>query len=747
MSVECGVPDAELKSDVAAGFSLREEKKMVTIAVAGNPNSGKSTLINAIAGTRLQVGNWPGVTVEKKEAVFEYEGKRIKLVDLPGTYSLSPYTQEEIITRDYLVHEPPDVIIDVVDATNIERNLYLTVQLLELEIPVVMALNIYDEAEKKGYTIDTKAIEETLGIKVVPTVATRKNGLHDLLNAAVNLVDDPSSHHPKKLNYGGDIESAAKSVEKQIKNGYPSLAEKYPLRWLAFKLMEEDAGVRDEIEINIDALPIEDAVRHLKKAHGDDMESIMADARYAQAAGLTHEVLKRPELRKMELTEKIDRIALNRFLGIPLFLAAMWFVFKLTFDVSKPFADWLNAMTSGPFKRWAEATVGLIHAPAWTSSLVTDGVIAGVGSVLVFVPVIFAMMFFITFLEGSGYMARAAFVMDRAMHAIGLHGKSFIPMLLGFGCNVPAIYATRTLENPRDKALTALLVPLMSCGARLPVYVVFIGAFFSAHAGTVLWSLYVMGIALAIIMGIIFKKTLFRGEAPIFIMELPPYRMPSFKSLMIHTWEKGKHFLIKAGTYILAVSILVWFLLNLPWGVENKKDSYLGKVGQIGAPLLKPLGFGNWEAASSLMAGVIAKEIVVGTMGEIYVKKTEEEKKIEQPAFTDDLKEFGTTFANAFKGSAVNVFSTFGISSLSAEEDEKRAGLKSVIQGTFTPLSAYAFITFVLLYMPCVVVAIAMRQEFGTWKWFGIAFVYQMGLAWLAAFVIYQGGKLLGIGG
>jgi ferrous iron transport protein B len=747
MSVECGVRNAELKSDIAAGFTLREEKKTITVAVAGNPNSGKSTLINAIAGTRLHVGNWPGVTVEKKEAVFEYEGKRIKLVDLPGTYSLSPYTQEEIITRDYLVHEPPDVIIDVVDATNLERNLYLTVQILELEIPVVMALNIYDEAEKKGYLINTKAMGETLGVKVVPTIATRRDGLHDLLKSVIELTEDPSSHHPRKVNYGEDIESAAGAVERQIKTACPSLAEKYPLRWLAFKLIEEDAGVRDEININTDALPIEDAIRHLKKAHGEDMESIMADARYAQAAGLTREVLKRPELRKMELTEKIDRIALNRFLGIPLFLAAMWFVFKFTFDVSKPLADWLNAMTSGPFKRWAEAIVGLIHAPAWTSSLVTDGVIAGVGSVLVFVPVIFAMMFFITFLEGSGYMARAAFVMDRAMHAIGLHGKSFIPMLLGFGCNVPAIYATRTLENPKDKALTALLVPLMSCGARLPVYVVFIGAFFSAHAGTVLWSLYVMGIALAIVMGIVFKKTLFRGEAPMFIMELPPYRMPSFKSLMIHTWEKGKHFLIKAGTYILAVSVLVWFLLNLPWGVENKKDSYLGQVGQIGAPLLKPLGFGNWEAASSLMAGVIAKEIVVGTMGEIYVKKTEEETKIEQPAFADDLRELGTTFAGALKGSVINVFSTFGISSLSAKEDEKRAGLKAVIQGTFTPLGAYAFITFVLLYMPCVVVAIAMRQEFGTWKWFGIAFVYQMGLAWLAAFVIYQGGKLLGIGG
>jgi ferrous iron transport protein B len=467
MSSESGVQSSESIRGSRSAVAGRKEKKTITVAVAGNPNSGKSTLINAIAGTRLHVGNWPGVTVEKKEARLTYEGQEIKLVDLPGTYSLSPYTQEEIITRDYLVHEMPDVIIDVVDATNLERNLYLTVQLLELEIPIVMALNIYDEAEKKGYRIDTKAMEETLGVTVVPTVATRKNGLHDLLKTVIMLVNDPSSPHPKKLNYGEDIESAARAVEQQIKNAYPSLAEKYPLRWLAFKLMEEDEQAWRAATNSGDTLQVEDAVSHLKKAHGEDMESIMADARYAQAAGLTREVLKRPELRKTELTEKIDKIALNRFLGIPLFLAAMWFVFKLTFDVSKPFADWLNAMTSGPFKKWAEAIAGLIHAPAWTTSLITDGVIAGVGSVLVFVPVIFAMMFFITFLEGSGYMARAAFVMDRAMHAIGLHGKSFIPMLLGFGCNVPAIYATRTLENHRDKALTALLVPLMSCGARV----------------------------------------------------------------------------------------------------------------------------------------------------------------------------------------------------------------------------------------------------------------------------------------
>jgi len=390
---------------------------------------------------------------------------------------LSPYTQEEIIARDYLVHEKPDVIVNVVDATNLERNLYLTVQLLELGIPVVIALNIYDEAEKKGYKISIKAMAEALKVKVIPTVATKKTGLDDLMKAVVNIADNPFQHLPKRLNYGEDIEPASSRVQAYIRDNYPSLTEKYPLRWLSFKLMEKDSHVTNEINIKDNDF-IDEAAKHLRKAHGEDMESIMADERYALASGLTHEVLKRPEFKKMEITEKIDKIVLNRFLGIPIFLAAMWLMFKFTFDFSAPFADWLDTMIAGPFKRWAEAIMGFIHAPTWTTSLVTDGVIAGVGFVLVFVPVIFAMMFFITFLEGSGYMARAAFVMDRAMHAMGLHGKSFIPMLLGFGCNVPAIYATRALENPRDKALTALLIPLMSCGARLPVYVVFIRGLF-----------------------------------------------------------------------------------------------------------------------------------------------------------------------------------------------------------------------------------------------------------------------------
>ena len=715
------------------------QQKPLVVAVAGNPNCGKSTLINAIAGSRLQVGNWPGVTVEKKEAMFEVEGRSIRLVDLPGCYSLSPYSQEEIITRDYLVTEKPDLIINVVDATNLERNLYLTTQLLELGIPMIMALNIFDEAEAKGYRINTQQMEETLGIRVIPTSAVKKTGLDQLLKAVVS----DNLHPPRILSYGTDIETVLSGLNNHLQRNHPSLLEQYPQRWLLIKLLEGDGLVMKAANIPAGSLPLH-LFEHLLRAHGDDSEGLLADTRYGLSAGLCREVLTRPEKRNIELTEKIDRIVLNRFLGIPIFVIAMWLLFKLTFDLSSPFSDWLDAMTGGPFKRWVTAIMNGIGAPDWTVSLINDGVIAGVGSVVVFVPVIFAMMFFITFLEGSGYMARAAFVMDRAMHAIGLHGKSFIPMLLGFGCNVPGIYATRTLENQKDKILTALLIPLMSCGARLPVYVLFAAVFFPDNAGTVIWTLYILGMLLAVLMGFIFKKTLFRGEAPMFIMELPPYRMPSFTSLMLHTWEKGKHFLIKAGTYIFAVSVLVWFLLNLPWGVEHKRDSYLGRAGAAVAPIFQPVGFGTWEASASLITGVIAKEIVVGTMGEIYAPPAAaEQENAEKPTLGEDLKEIVVSFGSAVK----TAVSTLLYLPQPEKPEEEQNGLKAALQGQFTPLSSFAFMAFVLLYMPCVVVGAAMRAEFGTWKWVGVAFVYSTVLAWTVSLIIYQGGKLLGFGG
>jgi len=472
--------------------------------------------------------------------------------------------------------------------------------------------------------------------------------------------------------------------------------------------------------------------------------------------GYQNKLINSGEVRRFDITEKIDSVVLNRYLGIPIFLFAMWLVFKIAFDFSSPLSDWIDATVSGPVTKWSKIAIKSVGSPEWLVFLVTEGVIAGVGAVFVFVPVIAMMMLIITLLEGSGYMARVAFVMDRLMHSIGLHGKSFIPMLLGFGCNVPSIYATRVLETERDKKLTAMLAPLMSCGARLPVYVVFIGVFFAQNAPTVLWSLYVLGILIAVLLGFILRKTLFKGFAPVFIMELSPYRVPVFRDLMVHTWQKLKHFIIKAGTYIFAASVIMWFMLNTPYGVE-KENSVLGRVGKTISPVFAPLGFGTWEASSSLVAGLIAKEVVVSTMAQIYVGEDEEEKKgaLEEGAseaaqkeeakgFFEDLKDTVMSFAVSIKNAFLNLFSGFGIQSLSTVEDEEQRPLQSKLEGIFTPLTAYTFMVFVLLYWTCVVVGIAMRQEFGSWKLYGQALLIHSVMAWFVAFIIYHGGKILG---
>ncbi len=719
----------------------------IKVAVAGNPNSGKSTLINAVAGSSLQVGNWPGVTVEKKTATLKVDDLVINFVDLPGTYSLSPYTQEEVIARDFLVKEKPDIIINVVDSTNLERNLYLTIQLLELGIPVVMALNIYDEAVKKGFEIDKEKLEQLLGIKVIPTVATKREGIKELLNALKSMANGSVKIYPKKINYGNDVENSIKIIEEALQLKKPELLNKYSPRWLAIKLLEEDKLVFEEGGFNGEEDFIYKAKYHFMKFHEDDIASILADIRYGIANGVVKEVLKKRKTSRVDLTDRIDKVILNRYIGIPIFLITMWIIFKLVFDFSTPFSDWIDSLISGPVTKWTEVALTTINSPDWLVSLVIDGVIAGVGAVVVFIPVIAVMMFIITLLEGSGYMARVAFVMDRLMHSIGLHGKSFIPMILGFGCNVPSIYATRVLETERDRKLTALLVPFMSCGARLPVYIIFVGAFFAKNAPTVLWSLYCLGIFIAVVLGFILKKTLYRGFAPVFIMELPPYRIPIFRDLIIHTWQKLKHFVVKAGTYIFAVSVIMWFLLNTPYGVE-KENSVLGRIGKTISPIFEPLGFGTWEASSALVAGVVAKEIVVSTMAQIYVpeneKNAEESVNDEKTGFFEDVGQIFTSFFVAIKNSFENLISSFGIKSLSAEEDEKQAPLKSKLQQIFTPLSAYAFLAFVLLYWPCVVVGIAMKQEFGSWKIYGQALIIHTFTAWLIAMIIYQIGKILG---
>lgn len=715
----------------------KHKKKSIVVAVAGNPNCGKSTLINAIAGSKLQVGNWAGVTVEKTTADVVYSGKHITFVDLPGSYSLTPYSQEEIIARDFLVTEKPDVILNVVDSTNLERNLYLTMQLLELDIPIVMALNIYDEAQKKGFVINIPEMEKLLGMDVVPTVSTQKKGIDKILS----IIADHSYQPPKVQFYGTDLERAIRMVEENIKKN-DSLSG-YNSRWLAIKFLEEDQHVLEQTAIvDMSGLTAE-AVKHLAKDHDDDILSQVVDERYALASGLYYGVFKTTKKPRIELTEKIDKFILNKYLSIPLFLAFMWLVFKFTFDVGNPFVDWIDGVISGPVSSLFSFLLVSLRAPEWFQSLILDGIVAGVGGVLVFVPIIATMMFCITFLESSGYMARAAFIMDRFMHKIGLHGKAFIPLLLGFGCNVPSIYATRILETDRDKLLTALIVPLVSCGARLPVYVIFTSIFFPDNAATVIISLYILGIVLAILMGMLFNKTLFKAAVPVFIMELPPYRLPSFHNLMVHTWDKVKHYMVKAGTVILAASIVVWFSLNFPYGVE-KEDSILAKTGKVIAPVLVPNGFGNWQSSASLLTGLVAKEIVVSTMGEIY-SGDEEDAEVSVSAI-EQLQGVFTSFFDACRNVVVGIFSNVDITGISSVEDESSSNLKLKVKSSFSPLSSYSFMVFVLLYIPCITVLAAFAHEFKSWKWTGFLIMYLTVLPWFVSMIVYQGGRLLGLG-
>jgi ferrous iron transport protein B len=752
------------------------DRKTLTIAVAGNPNCGKSTLINAIAGSRLYVGNWPGVTVEKKEARIEYQGTELVFIDLPGAYSLHPYTDDEKVAVDFLTESPPDIILNVIDTTNLERNLILTLHLLELGIPTVLALNMTDEAEQKGFSIDTKLIEKNLGVRIVRTSAVKKSGVDTLLKTLIGVGDRTVSVNTSQFSYNTELETAICAIECNIANSHDTAGlSKYPLRWSSIRILENDKYFIDKAGIlSVDSFT-DGTLDHLHSAHGKNLIAVMDDERFAQANGLTHLALKRPAGERTELTDKIDKVALNRFFGIPIFLFSMWVMFKLTFDLGNPFVDWLDGIVTGPFTRWMDALLSIFAAPDWFRSLILDGIVAGVGGILVFVPLIFFMMFFITFLEGSGYMARAAFLMDGIMHKMGLHGKSFIPLILGFGCNVPSVYATRILEDPKDKILTAMVSPLMSCSARLPVYILFAAVFFPKNmSGTVIWSLYLLGILAAFGMGWLLRKILFKGDTQEFIMELPPYRMPSISNLFVHTWDKVKHFIIKAGTVILALTVIIWFLTRLPWGVTGAKDSFLGKAGQFIAPVFEPLGFGTWQASASLIAGIGAKEIVVSSMTAIYMETsvTQSNAAISElpivtgitpssnlmsiitatntepaPTFVQDLGEIGLGFLTALRDAGANLLSVFGIVTVTAEQDVPPTELTAELLKAFTPLSAYAFLVFVLLYVPCITFIASMVHELGKWKWAGITVLYQILLAWLTSFIVYQGGRILGLGG
>jgi len=720
----------------------------ITIALSGNPNSGKTTVFNNLTGTRQHVGNWPGVTVEKKEGKCKHQDIGITVVDLPGTYSLTAYSMEEIIARDFVLDERPDVVVDIVDASNLERNLYLATQFLELDANLVIALNMIDVAKLRGIVIDAEKLSTLLGVPVIPMVATKNQGTEELLDAILKVAQNGWKREPERgVHYGREIEEELDKIEEGLEG--TQIVGSYDKRWVALKLLENDEAIVEKVKAEGEdgvLKTAENSVRHLEEIFGDDVESAIVDRRYGFISGAGTEVIHRTAEIRHTRSDKIDKIVTNRVLGIPIFLVAMWFVFQMTANVSGAYLDWVNGVISGPITHWILRILGAIElGDTWVSSLFVNGIIAGVGGVLVFIPVLFFLYFFIALLEDSGYMARAAFVMDRLMHTLGLHGKSFIPLLIGFGCNVPAIYATRTIEDEKDRILTGLLVPMMSCAARLPVYIIFAATFFPKNSGWVIFAMYILGIVAAIGSGALFKRTLFRGkEESTFIMELPPYRLPTFKSVLIHMWERTYAFVRKAWTIILAASIIVWFLTNIPWGVENKANSLFGKVSKGIAPIFVPAGYGEWQATGALVTGFVAKEVVVSTMSEIYAVGAEKEEE-KMPTFIEDVREIVVSFGTATVDTVKMTISLIpGVNLMGEEEEEEDTGLVNALRSAFTPLSAASFMVFVLLYVPCMVAIAALRQEFGT-KWMFFSTGYLMVLAWVVSVIVYQGGRLFGL--
>ena len=695
--------------DRALAHVAEERHHNIRVALVGNPNCGKTSLFNIASGSHEHVGNYSGVTVDAKEGHFQYKGYDITLVDLPGTYSLSAYSPEELYVRKNLLEAMPDVVVNVVDASNIERNLYLTTQLIDMNLRTVMALNMYDELKHKGDKLDIKQLGWLLGLPVCPTVSRDGQGIPELLDTVIKIYEqsDPKLARHIHINHGAELEKSIKRLQ-MILYGNKVLRSQYSTRYLAIKFLEADKDV-EQILADIPELKALQQVREEEEARIKELldtnaESAIVDAKYAFIQGALAETYERyqEERPRRTITDRIDAIVTNQWAAFPIFLVLLWFVFWATFTVGQYPMDWIDAGVA-----WLGEWVGGLLPDGWFRDLLVDGVIAGVGSVLVFLPNIMILYFFISIMEDSGYMARAAFIVDKLMHKIGLHGKSFIPMVMGFGCNVPAIMATRSIESRKSRLVTIAIIPFMSCAGRLPIFVLFAGAFFPGSPATALLGIYLLGIVLAILSALVLSKFVKDDDLP-FVMELPPYRIPTGKAIWRHTWEKGKQYLEKMATTILIFSVAIWFLGYFPRHADattayQQEHSYIGMLGKTIEPVNEPLGF-NWKMDVGLLAGVGAKELVISTMGVMYAQD-------------------GETYEGV------------------GEEDD--TALQAALKASVPTAAALAFMVFVLLYFPCIATFVATKNELGKWRWAILLACYTILVAWLCAFAAYRIGLLI----
>ena len=743
-------------------------KENLTIALAGNPNAGKTTIYNALTGARQHIGNYPGVTVEKKESTITYNNQQLKIIDLPGTYSLTAYSVEEVVARNVIINEKPDVVVDIIDSSNLERNLYLAVQLMELRIPLVFVFNMKDMAQEMGIKIDIKSLSHLFGVPIVETVGSKGDGVKNILDEAIKAAKVPDIKYPV-ITYDKVIEKYVNSVEELIKQHSTNI-ENYNTRWLAVKLLEGDKDVMQVVPSPIVAEEVKRAEIEIDKMLGDSPETAIASARYGFISGACQECVTTTVEARHNMSDAIDSVLVNRVLGIPIFLGLMYLVFQLTFTLGDPFMGWIEQ-----FFGFLGDKASVLITHDLLRSLVVDGIIGGVGGVIVFLPNIIFLFIAIAVLEASGYMARVAFIMDKVMHKIGLHGKSFIPFLIGFGCSVPAIMATRTLDNQRDRILTMLVTPFMSCGARLPIYLLIIPAFFDKNQALVLWVVYLIGIVMAIIVAKILGMTVLKGESAPFVMELPPYRIPTLKGVLMQMWERSWLYLKKAGTIILFVSIVMWSLTVFPLFPEEKVAEYekglpeLEQVVEEKSAELAEIGYvimtdENMQEAESVNPKLTDRELAKAEkipaepeaasmqIEEINNKVAEAELeysaagrigKFIEPVLTPigfDWK-IGTALIGAFAAKEVFV-AQMGIVYSLGEAGEDSEALRDKLRENYSPLVGFAIMVFALLSAPCMATFAIVKRESNSWKWAFLQFFGMTVIAYIVTLIIYQTGRL-----